>query len=301
MKAFVLAEHSDAAQELCAGARTMADEVVLVAIADMEVPAAVADKVLHVALPEGAVVDDAADTVIAAFDAEQPGVVLVEPTRHMKVVAGKVAAHAGASIIPDVIEFDGDVATDMYFGGVGMKKQKATGVAFYGVGAGVFAEAAASGANATEELAWVAPAKAIKLVSSVPVEKSGVDLNKADVVVAAGRGFGAEEDLQMARDLCDKIGGGLGCSVLSPRVSTGFPPRSTLAFPASCSAPRFTSQLASPARCSTWSAATARPRCLRSTRTRTLLSSSSATTVWLATSRLSCPRLSLRSKSNSTS
>ena len=194
MKAFVLAEHSDAAQELCAGARTMADEVVLVAIADMEVPAAVADKVLHVALPEGAVVDDAADTVIAAFDAEQPGVVLVEPTRHMKVVAGKVAAHAGASIIPDVIEFDGDVATDMYFGGVGMKKQKATG------------------ANATEELAWVAPAKAIKLVSSVPVEKSGVDLNKADVVVAAGRGFGAEEDLQMARDLCDKIGGGLGCS-----------------------------------------------------------------------------------------
>ena len=212
MKAFVLAEHSVAAQELCAGARTMADEVVLVAIADMEVPAAVADKVLHVALPEGAVVDDAADTVIAAFDAEQPGVVLVEPTRHMKVVAGKVAAHAGASIIPDVIEFDGDVATDMYFGGVGMKKQKATGVAFYGVGAGVFAEAAASGANATEELAWVAPAKAIKLVSSVPVEKSGVDLNKADVVVAAGRGFGAEEDLQMARDLCDKVGGGLGCS-----------------------------------------------------------------------------------------
>ena len=100
----------------------------------------------------------------------------------------------------------------MYFGGVGMKKQKATGVAFYGVGAGVFAEAAASGANATEELAWVAPAKAIKLVSSVPVEKSGVDLNKADVVVAAGRGFGAEEDLQMARDLCDKVGGGLGCS-----------------------------------------------------------------------------------------
>ena len=46
MKAFVLAEHSDAAQELCAGARTMADEVVLVAIADMEVPAAVADKVI---------------------------------------------------------------------------------------------------------------------------------------------------------------------------------------------------------------------------------------------------------------
>ena len=43
MKAFVLAERTDAAAELCAGARTMADEVVLVAVADMEVPAACAD------------------------------------------------------------------------------------------------------------------------------------------------------------------------------------------------------------------------------------------------------------------
>ena len=213
MKAFVLAERSDAAKELCAGARTMADEVVLVAFAGMEVPAAVADKVLHVAVPEGAVVDDAADTVIAAFDAEQPGVVLVEPTRHMKTVAGKLAAHAGAAVITDVIEFADGAATNMYFGGVGQKKQKAAGdVAFYTVGAGVFADAEATGANATEELAWVAPAKAVKLLSSAPIEKSGVDLFKADVVVAAGRGFGEKDELKLAEDLCDKLGAGLGCS-----------------------------------------------------------------------------------------
>lgn len=213
MKAFVIAERSDAAAELCAGARTMADEVILVAIAGMQAPEACADKVLTIALPEGAVYDDAADTVIAAFDAEQPGVVLVEPTRHNKIVAGKLAAHAGTSVITDVMAFEGDVASNMYFGGVGVKKQKATGaVAIYTVGAGVFADAQASGSNAVEELAWVAPAKAVKLVSSAAIEKSGVDLTKADVVVAAGRGFSAEEDLQMARDLCDKLGAGLGCS-----------------------------------------------------------------------------------------
>lgn len=213
MKAFVLAERSDAARELCAGARTVADEVVLVAVGDMEVPATCADKVLHVALPEGAVFDDAADTVIAAFDAEQPGAVFAEPTKHVKVVAGKLAAHAGASVITDVIAFDGDVATNMYFGGVGQKQQKAAGsVAFYTVGAGVFAEAEASGANATEELAWVAPAKAVKLVSSKPIEKSGVDLFKADVVVAAGRGFAEKDELKLADDLCEKLGAGLGCS-----------------------------------------------------------------------------------------
>ncbi len=130
----------------------------------------------------------------------------------MKVVAGKLAAHAGASAITDVIAFEGDVATNMYFGGVGQKKQKASGVAIYTVGAGVFADAQASGANAVEELAWVAPAKAVKLVSSKAIEKSGVDLFKADVVVSAGRGFGAKEDLKMAEDLCEKLGAGLGCS-----------------------------------------------------------------------------------------
>ena len=41
MKAFVLAERTDAIAELCAGARTMADEVVLVAFADIQVPEAV--------------------------------------------------------------------------------------------------------------------------------------------------------------------------------------------------------------------------------------------------------------------
>ena len=243
MKAFVLAEHSDAAQELCAGARTMADEVVLVAIADMEVPAAVADKVLHVALPEGAVVDDAADTVIAAFDAEQPGVVLVEPTRHMKVVAGKAGRSCWRLHHPrrhrvrwrrcyrHVLRRRGHEEAE------GHRRCLLCALALaFSLRLPLLAP------TPTEELAWVAPAKAIKLVSSVPVEKSGVDLNKADVVVAAGRGFGAEErPPDGSRPAATRSAAASAAPVLSPRVSTGFPPRSTLAFPASCSAPRFTS------------------------------------------------------------
>lgn len=213
MKALVIAEHSDAARELCAGARTMADEVVLTAIGGMDVPEACADRVVAIALPEGAVFDDAADTVVSAFDSVAPGIVLAEPTRHVKVIAGKVAAHAGTAVISDVISFDGDAATSMYFGGVGQRAQKAAGdVAVYTVSSGVFADAQPSGANAVEEAAWVAPAVPVKLVSSVPIEKSGVDLTKADVVVAAGRGFTEESQLDMARELCDKIGAGLGCS-----------------------------------------------------------------------------------------
>ena len=210
MKALVIAERADAARELAAGARTMADEVVLVSFG--EAPEAVADKVARIDVPEGSVLDDAADTVISVFDAEQPAVVLVEPTRHMKTIAGKLAAHANTSVITDVMTFEGG-ATSLYFGGVAERVQKAAGdVAVYTVGTGAFEGAEASGANAVEDVAWVAPANAVKLVSSKPRALSGVDLGKADVVVAAGRGFAEEADLDLARALCDKLGAGLACS-----------------------------------------------------------------------------------------
>ena len=130
----------------------------------------------------------------------------------MKTIAGKLAAHANASVITDVMSFENG-AVSLYFGGVAERVQKAAGdVAIYTVGSGAFEGAEASGANAVEDVAWVAPATPVKLVSSKPIEKSGVDLNKADVVVAAGRGFAEESELDLARELCDKLGAGLACS-----------------------------------------------------------------------------------------
>ncbi len=211
MKALVIAERADAARELCAGARAMADEVVLVSF-DEAVEGA-SDKVALVKVPAGSVVDDAAGTVAAVFDAEQPGVVLVEPTRRMKSIAGRLAAHAGTSAVTDAMEFADGGAKSLYFGGVGERVQKAKGaVAFYTVAPGTFEGAQPTGAGAVEEAAWVAPANPVELVDRKPIEKSGVDLFKADVVVAAGRGFAEEADLGLARELCGKLGGGLACS-----------------------------------------------------------------------------------------
>lgn len=53
MKALVIAEHSEAARELAAGARTLADEVALVVFG--EAPENVADAAYIVEVPEGAV------------------------------------------------------------------------------------------------------------------------------------------------------------------------------------------------------------------------------------------------------
>ena len=211
MKALIIAEHAAAAAELVAGARTMADEVV--AISFGEACDCGADKVLRITVPEGVALEAAAATVNAAFDAEQPGVVLVEATRHMKVIAGSLAFHADTAVITDVTAFEAEGAKSMYFGGIAERVQKAAGnVAIYTVGAGVFeaVEGAANGAVADQD--WVEPVRPVKVLSSKAIEKSGVDLFKADVVVAAGRGFAEESQLSMANDLCDKLGAGLACS-----------------------------------------------------------------------------------------
>ncbi|HIT51579.1 MAG TPA: electron transfer flavoprotein subunit alpha/FixB family protein [Candidatus Aveggerthella excrementigallinarum] len=211
MKALVIAEHADAARELCAGARTMADEVVAISFGDTVEPG-VSDRIARISVPEGAVLDDAADTVVGVFDAEKPGVVLAEPTRHVKTIVGKLAYHAGTAVITDAISFEGATATSLYFGGIAQRAQKPGDVAVYTVGSGVFDPAGAQGEGAVEDVAWVAPVRGTKLVSSQPIEKSGVDLTKADVVMAAGRGFTEESQLDVARDICEKIGGGLGCT-----------------------------------------------------------------------------------------
>ena len=76
--------------------------------------------------------------------------------------------------------------------------QKAAGdKQVYIVAAGVCDALQAAGAGAAEDVAWVAP-RAAKVTGNVERQKTAADPTKADVVVAAGRGFAAEEDLQKA-------------------------------------------------------------------------------------------------------
>jgi electron transfer flavoprotein alpha subunit len=45
-----------------------------------------------------------------------------------------------------------------------------------------------------------------------PVERSAVDLTKADVIVSVGRGFKKKEDLKLAEDLAQALSAEIGCS-----------------------------------------------------------------------------------------
>ncbi|NPD30359.1 electron transfer flavoprotein subunit alpha/FixB family protein [Eggerthellaceae bacterium zg-1084] len=213
MKALVVAEHLEAARELVAGARTLADEVTCVAFGDAA--GYPGDRALALGVPEGRVREDCAATLVGLLDAEGFGAVLVEPTRCLRTVAGRLAAHAGTAAITDVTSFEEQGARSLYFGGAAERVRRVEGpLAVYTVAAGAFGDAgeAAGPAATVEELSWVEPERPVRLVSSRALERTGADLGRADAVVAAGRGFTEEGQLDLARALCERIGAGLGCS-----------------------------------------------------------------------------------------
>lgn len=211
MKTMVIAETENSARELGALARTMGDEVVLVTFNGPV--AGAADKNLNISVPDDAVLDDAFVTVNQIVDDEQPAAVLVEPTVRLVSLAGRLAAHLGTAVMTDALAIQDGAATSLYFGGTGERTVKAAGnTAIYTVGQGAADAEAATGTDEVAEVAFVAPVNPVVRKGAEALEKSDVNLAGADVVVAAGRGFAEEEQLGLARDLCEKIGGELGCT-----------------------------------------------------------------------------------------
>ncbi len=211
-KALVIAETESGARELCAGARTMADEIVLVRVGAPAITGA-ADKCVHVDVPEGAVADDGYLTLNGIFDAEGAQVVLGEPTERTLSLIGRLAAHAHTAAITDAMSIEDGCARSMYFGGAGVRSAKSAGdVAIFTVGAGVYDGAAATGTDVVEEAAFQAPSTPIVKTATEALPKSDVNLAAADAIAAAGRGFADEADLALLRDVAAKIGAEVGCS-----------------------------------------------------------------------------------------
>lgn len=212
MSIFVIAETEKGARGLCAGARTIGSDVALMSLSDATKITGIADVVYHIDVPGDALVESAAASVCGLVADKAPEVILVEPTRRMKVIAAKIAAKQGVSVITDAKSIEDGVATSLYFGGVANRKAKSAGsVSIYTVVPSVFGDAAASGTDAVEEVAYVADG-AVKLRSREALPPVGVDLTAAKNIIAAGRGFTAEEDLKMAHDLAAKIDAEVGCT-----------------------------------------------------------------------------------------
>lgn len=211
MKALIIAESEQAARELSVEAWNLADEVALVSF-NQPMPN-IADKNILLNVPEQNIIDDAYVTVNQIVDDEVPGIVIVEPSVRLTSLAGRVAAHAGAATITDALSVEDGNATSLYFGGVAEQTVHPTSdIAVYTMGAGHNDGGDAHGTDEVVEVAFIAPENAVVRKGSETLPKSDVNLAGADVVVAAGRGFADKSELDLARDLCDKVGGELGCT-----------------------------------------------------------------------------------------
>lgn len=211
-KVFVLTETEDAARDLCAGARTVAEEVCLVSIG-VDPVSNISDIAYLIEVEQGRCIDDAYETVIDLCKDKTPDALFVEPTFRLRSIVGRVAARFGISAITGVISLDGDEATNLFYGGVAHRKQKVLGeMAIYTLANGVFGDVQPSGSDAVEHVSWVEPKAASKLIETKERPKASVDLTKSEVIVAAGRGFAAKEELALADEFCSKIHGDLGCT-----------------------------------------------------------------------------------------
>lgn len=212
MKAFILAETQSAARELCSGARKQADEVILISIGIAPF-SGISDRVVHIEVPQNSLIEDAYSTVIELFDAEKPDFVFIEPTRRMKALAGRVAAHLNTSVITDVLRLEDGAAWSRYYGGVGERSYKVkSGIVMMSVVPGVFDASEASGVGIVEEVSYVAPRVAGVRIASKALPESGGNLLNADVVVCAGRGFAEKADLELANTLAGKTKGEVACT-----------------------------------------------------------------------------------------
>lgn len=213
MKVLVLAERAKAIRELCAGARGLGD-VELVALTSAQVVTGVADKVFSVSLPEGVMMEDSLDTLLPLIAAEKPDAFFVEPTKRLKLLAGRLAARLGASGVTDILSVADDASVSaMYFGGLARKNVKASGpLAILYIGAGVFSDAIPSGTDTVVPVDFVAGESKVTRRSVAPIVKSGVDLTAAKRVVGIGRGLAAEADLEMINEFASVIDAEVGCT-----------------------------------------------------------------------------------------
>lgn len=214
MKILVFAERSAALAELCSGARSLGTQVEAIVIGTPAI-AVDADKIYSIPVQVDGMLEDYTESIAAIIENVSADILLVEPTKRCKMIAGRLAAIKGASVITDIMEISASLETKrMVYGGVAICKEKAVrGITIAMVGPGVLAPSAAAPIQSQVEVTtYVEPSIKIKVVSRQQKPKVSVNLPSAKRVIGVGRGIGNEADLAMVREFADLIGGEVGCS-----------------------------------------------------------------------------------------
>ena len=170
-------------------------------------PVAGVDRVVDVPLAEGVPAEAAAPAVAAAVAAEAGDVVLAANKPAERVLAGAVAARLGAPYLHGLKKIGQGSAELSRFGGIALETVSFDTAVVAVLDGGAVPEGEAPAAETASGEYYEAT-----VTGQDKVDVSSANLGSAKRIVAAGRGFKAEEDLKLAEDLAAAIGAELACS-----------------------------------------------------------------------------------------
>lgn len=170
-------------------------------------PVAGVDRVVDVPLAEGVPAEAAAPAVAAAVAAEAGDVVLAANKPAERVLAGAVAARLGAPYLHGLKKIGQGSAELSRFGGIALETVSFDTAVVAVLDGGAVPEGEAPAAEAASGEYYEAT-----VTGQDKVDVSSANLGSAKRIVAAGRGFKAEEDLKLAEELAAAIGAELACS-----------------------------------------------------------------------------------------
>lgn len=219
MRIIVFAEREKAYTELCIGAGQLGNGVEAIWIGShdqlSEEIKCSADKVWLIPAQSGAMLEDYTETIADLLSKEKPDLMLIEPTKRGKLIAGRLAALLGTSVMTDIMELSGNgEAKHLVYGGAAVRRERTvaeTAIATVGNGA-LDVTNPSSRQGVVVSLNFVEPCHRMKRVTKEQKAKSNVDLLSAKRIVGVGRGIAKEEDLSLIRELAEAVGGEVGCS-----------------------------------------------------------------------------------------
>ncbi len=207
--------------ELLTAARSVADEVVAVAAyPDQKADLLGRYGASGVVVLKGSFRDPRAlsAAVSKVVEEERADLVLALATKNLREALTRAAQSLGAPLITDCLELkvEGNAvkAGRLVLGGGYVATVEASlGPVFATLMPGRVTpqESSGRGEIRVRELEVSGPLNGeVKEVR--PVERSAVDLTKAEVIVSVGRGFKKKEDLKLAEELAEVLGAEIGCS-----------------------------------------------------------------------------------------
>lgn len=223
MRFLVFSEDPEVGAQLTGRARALADqtggEVIALTTGD---PALCfkygADRVVKVDGLGEFTVEPYKAAMVRAVEAVNPDVVLIGATRRGKELAPRLAAALKVGSMTECTSLDvvdGRVVVErLTYGGSTIARETCTSSpTVISVPPRTYEKPEASDrAGEVMELKVIAPEPRVKVLERRSKPKASADLESASIIVSAGRGFKAKEDLRLLKELAEALGAQMGCT-----------------------------------------------------------------------------------------